>query len=72
MLNKCGHCRQVGYLLHQFDRASCGICGGVTRADGLPSVPTSALEIGGNWDGPGKELVASPDTAPWPARPWEE
>ncbi len=37
--------------------------------DGTPTVPTSALEAeGAAYDGPGKELVADPDSPPHQAR----
>lgn len=54
-----------------FDRNHCLACGGVTKADGTPTVPTCALEVGAVYDGVGCELIAGPDL-PHPATPWED
>lgn len=63
----CAHCKsaEVG---HGFNLFQCYTCGGFTTYTGQPSVPTSALEVGGTFEGPGAELIADPDTAPFPAR----
>lgn len=69
---KCAHCRKVGYMQSGFDRAQCLACSGYTKTDGTPTVPTCALEVGATYDGVGKELIADPTSAPWPAKPWED
>lgn len=66
MAIKCGHCRgtDVGMA---FNTYQCFECGGYTHMDGTPTVPTSALEVGSTYDGPGKELIDDPDNPPFRA-----
>ena len=56
MAIKCGHCRGVDVGM-AFNTYQCFECGGYTHMDGTPTVPTSALEVGATYDGPGKELI---------------
>lgn len=42
-------------------------CGGFTLYTGQRTVPTSGLEVGGTYDGPGADLVANPATPPFAA-----
>ena len=68
MAVKCSHCRGTD-VVYGFDSYQCLECGGYSKLDGTPTVPTSALEVeGATYEGPGKELVNDPDNPPFQAR----
>ena len=66
MAVKCGHCRGVD-VVYGFDTYQCLECGGHSKLDGSPTVPTSALASDGVYHGPGAELVDDPDNPPFRA-----
>ena len=68
MADICAHCKSAD-VGHAFDTYQCFSCGGYTKLDGTPTVPTSAVEVeGATYDGPGKELIADPDRPPFQAK----
>ena len=61
MAVKCGHCRGTD-IVYAFDTYQCLECGGYSKMDGTPTVPTSAVESeGATYDGPGAHLLAGED-----------
>ena len=61
MADICAHCKSAD-VGHAFDTFQCFACGGYTNMDGTPTVPTSAIEVeGATYDGPGADLLATPD-----------
>jgi hypothetical protein len=70
MAVKCGHCRGTD-IVYAFDTYQCLSCGGHSKHDaaGSPTVPTSAIETEqSTYDGPGKELIDSPENPPFRAK----
>lgn len=56
-------------LVGAFDSYQCLECGGYTKMDGSPTVPTSALETeGSTYHGPGDHLINDPENAPFKAK----
>ena len=70
MAVKCAHCNGTD-VIYGFDTYQCCECSGHTKMDGTATVPTSALEVNGSFDGPGKELIEAPGIKPNRARDWE-
>lgn len=66
----CPYCKSFD-LGAGFDGYQCFSCGGHLKMDGSPTVPTSGLEVGGTYEGPGSELIEGPDL-PHAARDWEK
>ena len=66
MADHCGHCRGTD-VVYAFNTFQCMNCGGHSHMDGTPTVPTSALEIGATFEGPGAELVADKKNPPFKA-----
>lgn len=66
MAISCPHCRSFD-IGAGFDGYQCFDCAGFMNMDGSPTVPTSGLEVGGTYDGPGAHLIADPKNPPYPA-----
>ncbi len=66
MINQCAHCGATN-IQHGFNRVQCLNCGGFTLYTGQATVPTSGLEVGGTYDGPGADLITNPHVAPFAA-----
>lgn len=68
MAVKCGHCRGTD-VVYGFDDYQCLECGGRTKLDGTPTVPTSALETEtATYEGPGADLIEDPEKPPFRAK----
>lgn len=63
MAVKCGHCRGTD-IVYAFSTYQCMACGGYSHMDGTPTVPTSGLEVGGTYSGPGAEMIEDPSIPP--------
>jgi hypothetical protein len=63
-------------VAYGFDSIQCLECGGHFKLDGTPTVPTSALEVGGTYNGPGADLIEAPaepaGDQPARARDWRK
>lgn len=71
MAISCPHCRSFD-IGAGFDGYQCFACGGHMKMDGSATVPTSGLEVGGTYDGPGAEMIDDPDNPPYRATNWEK
>jgi hypothetical protein len=67
MASTCAYCRSANVGMG-FNTYQCFDCGGHTKMDGSPTVPTSALDVNATYDGPGKELIDNPDSPPYKAK----
>lgn len=71
MAVSCPHCKSFD-LGAGFDTYQCFSCGGFLDMDGTPTVPTSGLEVGGTYDGPGSEAIDDPKRAPYRAQDYQK